>query len=315
MYRFLKVFTLLILFFSCKHTETYEGISDDEVIVAFDKVKQSSIKRDISYLPRWQDRIEFEGSYYIPLNTDKRIYSFTPDNIKYSLAGRIWLKASKQADEWEFALLTVLPNDNHNSKDSGVFLYEDWQTGAKGYEGYIGKRLLRAEVYEREMQKISGEINKKAQLSPSGVTCKLITKEVCAGYDDHYCAFTGEIVCSLTNSHGGAGDGFDGNSGGNNDNPPPVGSGGHSGGSGGGNNTPPIVVDDTDNTEGIDTTDLNEEQRQQLRETVAEAKNNCGYKALLEQMDKDGVVKLIVDPNDPSVQKAGGGGVYLGNKK
>lgn len=247
MYRFLKVLTLLILFFSCKHIETYEGTSSDELIAAFDKVKQSSIKRDISYLPRWQDRIEFEGSYYIPLNTDKKISSFTPDSVKYSLTDRIWLKASKQADEWKFALLTVLPNDNHNSKNSGVFLYEDWQTGIKGYEGYIGERLLRGEIYEREMQKISGKINKKAQLSPSGVTCQLIILEVCAGYDYNYCSHRGEVVCSLTDYHGGAGGG-DSNPypGGNTNNPPTTGGGG---GSGGGNNTPPIVVDDTPSDE------------------------------------------------------------------
>ncbi|WP_394676338.1 hypothetical protein, partial [uncultured Sphingobacterium sp.] len=154
MYRILKVFTLLILFFSCKHIETYEGSSDDEVVVAFDKVKQSSIKRDISYLPRWQERIEFEGSLFIPMSTDKKLSSYTTNNTKYSLNRRIWLKAIKYADKWTFTLVTVLPNDNRDSKNSGVFLYEDYETGGKSYEGYIGQRLLKGEVYEREIRKI-----------------------------------------------------------------------------------------------------------------------------------------------------------------
>lgn len=308
MCRFLKVFALLILFFSCKHTETYEATSGNEVIVAFDKVKQSSIKRDISYLPKWQDRIEFEGSYYIPLNTDKRIYSYTPDGVKFSLVSRIWLKANKQENTWNFTKLTVLPNDIRNSKGSGLFIYEDWQTGELSYEGYIEKRLLRAVSYEQEMEKVSGKIAKKAQNSPVGVICKVVTSEVCAGSGrDLSCSTRTETICTSTTVPGG------GNGG--NTNPPPVGSGGHGGGSGGGNNTPPIVVDDTDNTKGLDTMGLNKEQRNQLRETIEEAKTNCGYRALLEQIDKDGAIKIVVDPNDPNAQSAGGGAVYLGNKK
>jgi len=237
MYRILKVFTLLILFFSCKHIETYEGSSDDEVVFAFDKVKQSSIKRDISYLPRWQERIEFEGSLFIPMSTDKKLSSYTTNNTKYSLNRRIWLKAIKYADKWSFVLVTVLPNDNRNSKNSGVFLYEDYETGVKSYEGYIGQQLLKGEVYEREIRKINGKLDKRAQLSPVGVICRTISSEICAGSGkDEYCTYRTEVVCTSTTIPGG------GNGGNTN---PPVGSGGHGGGSGGGNNIPPIVVDDT----------------------------------------------------------------------
>lgn len=33
-------------------------------------------------MPMWQDRIEFEGNFYIPLKTDKKISSFTTDSVK-----------------------------------------------------------------------------------------------------------------------------------------------------------------------------------------------------------------------------------------
>lgn len=53
-YRFFKLFAILIFLFSCKNTETYDDITGDEIILSFDKVKKTSITRDISYLPRWQ---------------------------------------------------------------------------------------------------------------------------------------------------------------------------------------------------------------------------------------------------------------------
>ncbi|MDM1295905.1 hypothetical protein HX021_16565 [Sphingobacterium sp. N143] len=229
MYRFLKLFTLLILFFSCKHTETYEGTSDDEVTLAFDEVKQSSIKRDISYLPRWQDRIEFEGSYYIPLNTDKRIYSFTPDSVKYSLAGKIWLKANKQGDVWNFTKLTVLPNDIQNSKGSGLFIYEDWQTGALSYEGYIEDKLFSPRAYKVNLRMTA--YGKKAMNNPD-IPCQTVPYEVCSGdYPYTSCTTSYETIGNCNGGSGGGGDtGHYGGGG--------TGSGNHGGGGG---STPPII--------------------------------------------------------------------------
>ncbi|WP_333578058.1 hypothetical protein [Sphingobacterium sp.] len=233
MYRFLKVLTLLILFFSCKHTETYEGTSDDEVIVAFDKVRQSSIKRDINYLPRWQDRIEFEGSYYIPLNTDKRIYSFTPDSVKYSLVDKIWLKANKQGDVWSFTKLIVLPNDIQNSRGSGLFIYEDWQTGALSYEGYIEDKLFSPITYKVNLRMTA--YGKKAMNNPN-IPCQTVPFQVCAGIGGPYESCTTHYE-TIGNCNDGGGDtghyGGGGNSGGGNH-------------GGGGGSTPPIIPPDKD---------------------------------------------------------------------
>lgn len=239
MYRFLKVITLLILFFSCKHTETYEGTSDNEVIVAFDKVKQNSIKRDISYLPIWQDRIEFEGSYYIPLNTDKRIYSFTPDSVKYSLVGKIWLKANKQGDGWKFRILTVFPNDINNSRQSGIFMYEDWKNGRLSYDGYIENKLVNSINYETKMKSSRSSINKIAGVGPI-MDCRMVTSEVCAGSGDYEaCSTRHQMLCSRSELDGGSG-GSNGGSGGSN-----------GGGSGGNGNVPPIIPPETDKNKEI----------------------------------------------------------------
>ncbi|MDQ1150303.1 putative membrane protein YgcG [Sphingobacterium zeae] len=233
MYKFLKVFTLLILFFSCKHTETYEGTSDDEIIVAFDKARQSSIKRDINYLPRWQDRIEFEGSYYIPLNTDKRIYSFTPDSVKYSLVDKIWLKANKQGDVWSFTKLIVLPNDIQNSRGSGLFIYEDWQTGALSYEGYIEDKLFSPITYKVNLRMTA--YGKKAMNNPN-IPCQTVPFQVCAGIGGPYesCTTHYETIGNCNDGGGSTGHyGGGGNSGGGNH-------------GGGGGSTPPIIPPDKD---------------------------------------------------------------------
>lgn len=97
---------------SCQKDRHVPIISEgNEFITAFDKTEKGSIERDMSYLPRWQNRVEFDGSFYIALDFDKEIFSFTPDNIQYSFKGRIRLKAKKQYDIWDFTKLTVLPND------------------------------------------------------------------------------------------------------------------------------------------------------------------------------------------------------------
>lgn len=225
-YRFFKLFAILIFLFSCKNTETYDDITGDEIILSFDKVKKTSITRDISYLPRWQERIEFEGSFYIPLSTDKQIYSFTPDSVKYSLIDRIWLKAKKQGDVWNFTKLTVLPNDIKDSKSSGLFIYEDWKTGYLSYEGYIEDKLFSPIIYKVNIKMI--KYGKKAMNNPD-IPCQMVTYQVCAG-DYPYTSCTTRV--DLVGNCNGSGGGGSGGGGG----------GDHGGGGGGG--TPPIIPPD-----------------------------------------------------------------------
>lgn len=231
---FIAVFLSII---SCKDEHNESTSEDNGLIAAFDKVKQSSIKRDISYLPRWEDHIEFEGSFYIPLSADKRIFSFTPDSIKYSLDGRIWLKANKLADAWNFTKLTVLPNDLQDTKGSGLFLYEDWKSGALSYEGYIENKLFSPTTYEVGLRKSA--YRKKAMNNPN-IPCKTVLTEVCAGEGANMSCTT------RIDRVGNCNDGGSGNTGGG-------GSGGGNHGGGGGT-VPPIIPPGTseDDKEIID---------------------------------------------------------------
>lgn len=246
-YRFFKLLALLFLLYSCKNTETFEGKLDDEIILAFDNVKKASIKRDISYLPRWQDQIEFEGSFYIPLNTDKILSSFTSDSVKYSLNDKIWLKANKHGDNWKFKILTILPNNIDNSRQSGIFMYEDWMDGKLSYDGYIDNKLLNAVNYEKKLR-ASNSPQKVAGVG-SIMNCRMVTSEVCAGSADYeYCRTRHQMLCgkSELDPESGGGSSGGGSSGG--------GSGG--GGSGGNGNVPPLIPPATDkNQEIIDALD------------------------------------------------------------
>jgi len=222
MKRILLIIALFLSIASCKDDRHELNSEDNGLIVAFDKAKIGSIERDISYLPRWQDRIEFEGSYYIPLNTDKRIYSFTPDSVKYSLNGRIWLKAKKQDNTWNFTKLTVLPNDIQNSKGSGLFIYEDWKTGELSYEGYIENKLFSPTTYEVRLR--SSVYAKKGMKNPN-IPCKTVLTEVCAGEGANMSCTT--RIDRVGNCTAGGSDG--------------TGGGGSGGGGGGGGTVPPII--------------------------------------------------------------------------
>ncbi|MDF2517655.1 MAG: hypothetical protein K0R59_2951 [Sphingobacterium sp.] len=194
MKRFLLVIAIFLSIVSCKDDRNEPTSEENEMIAAFDKAKQSSIKRNISYLPLWQDRIEFEGNFYIPLKTDKRISSFTADSIKYSLDGKIWLKARNQGDDWKFAIITVLPDNPKLSKNSGIFLYEDWETGKFNYQGYIENKLFNPSTYIHT-------IVKTARVKKAGEpeACQTIYTEVCAGSGEYEtCTVKTTTVCDNT---------------------------------------------------------------------------------------------------------------------
>lgn len=177
-WRVLKGLCILLIVLSCKHTEIIEKSQGNEISAAFEEQKKSTLaKRDIVYSPQWQNSIDFEGATYVPLTTDKRISSFTSDNAKYSLDGNIWLKGKRNSNEWKFSIVTVLPNDVNNHKESGILLSEDWKTGKLSYKGYIGDKLFSPKNYVLKM-KSRADINLKAAGS---VQCKMLLREVCAG--------------------------------------------------------------------------------------------------------------------------------------
>ena len=234
MKRILLFITVFLSVLSCKDDHHESSSEDYDLIAAFDKVKQSSVKRDISYMPKWQERIEFEGSSYIPLKTDKRIYSYTQDSVKYSLEGKIWLKANKEGANWKFTILNILPNDPEYNKKSGIFLYEDWKTGQFSYLGYVEDRLYSPSAYNNTL-KLKGYV-KKGHIPPP---CNFIYSTVCAGEgEDQVCTTRSTMVCSDATGGGGSGTG-----GGSGD-----GSGGGNHGGGGGS-TPPIIPPNTPSKE------------------------------------------------------------------
>lgn len=229
-WRVLKGLCMLLIVLSCKHTEIIEKSQGYEISAAFEGQKKSTlVKRDIAYSPQWQNSIDFEGTTYVPLTTDKRISSFTSDNIKYSLDGNIWLKGKRNSNEWKFSIVTVLPNDVDNNKESGILLSEDWKTGKLSYKGYIGDKLFSPKNYVLKM-KSRADINLKAVGS---VQCKMLLREVCAGSgSDERCNRWFVRVCEDAEEDGNietpndeAGDG----------------GGSPGGGNSGDTNTPPII--------------------------------------------------------------------------
>lgn len=231
--KYLKWCAVLIFFISCKNTETDDHTIDDEIVLAFADAKQTSITRNISYLPTWEDRIEFEGNYYIPLKTDQKMFSFTADSIKYALDRKIWLKAGKIGQNWKFTILTVLPDDPTMNSRSGRFLYEDWETGRLNYQGYIEDRLFNPNTYIRTIE-LKGYVKKALKRPP----CQTFYFQICAGEGaSEICSTRSKVVCGEEGSGGGSGGG--GNSGG--DNGSGGSSGGSNGGSGNGTTTPPII--------------------------------------------------------------------------
>ena len=235
-----KLLAVLFFFISCKSTDTYDTSSTDDVIRAFENQKRKAIQRDISYLPEWQRKVEFEGSYYIPLKTDKRVYSFNEDNVKYSLDGKIWLKAGKQGEDWTFSILTVLPNNPSKNSESGIFLYEDWKTGKLNYQGYIENKLFNSGSYSHTVR-LKGYV-KKANIRP---TCKTVWTETCAGEgSDQVCTTKSAQVCGDDDMGGGMGGGT-GGTGGNDG----TGETGTSHGGGGGGGVPPVIPPDTPSEE------------------------------------------------------------------
>lgn len=228
----LNFFCLILFLVSCKNTEVAEISPNDEIKAAFNNLKGSTTaKRDIAYSPQWQSSVDFEGSTYIPLTTDKRIFSYTSDSVQYSLDDKIWLKAIKQDTKWRFFILTVFPDSPVDSKKSGIFLYEDWKTGQFSYEGYIEDRLYNPAAYNSTL-KLKGLV-KKSHIPPP---CKFINSTVCAGEGpDQSCTTRSTMVCSDATGGGGAGTG-----------------GGDTGGGGGGGtgpSTPPIIPEPKPPTE------------------------------------------------------------------
>lgn len=224
---------MLLIVLSCKHTEIIEKSQGNEIRVAFEEQKKSTLaKRDIAYSPQWQNSIDFEGTTYVPLTTDKRISSFTSDNIKYSLDGNIWLKGKRNSNEWKFSIVTVLPNDVDNNKESGILLSEDWKTGKLSYKGYIGDKLFSPKNYVLKM-KSRADINLKAAGS---VQCKMLLREVCAGSGrEEVCNRWFVRVCEDAEE--------DGNIETPNDEAGDGGGGSPGGGNSGDTNTPPIIKD------------------------------------------------------------------------
>lgn len=219
---FIAVFLSVI---SCKDDHNELTSEDNDLIAAFDKVKQSSITRDIIYSPQWQESLEFEGDTYIPLTTDKRISSYTSDSVQYSLDDKIWLKAIKRDEKWYFFILTVLPSDPGDNKKSGLFLYEDWKTGQLSYQGYVENKLYSPRDYNNSL-KLKGYVKKGHILPP----CQFVYSTVCAGSgEDQVCTTRSTMVCSDGSIGGGSGGG--GGSGDGGGTPPP----------GGGPATPPVI--------------------------------------------------------------------------
>src|SRR5690606_7208253 len=139
------------------------------------------------------------------------------DSVKYSLVGKIWLKANKQGDVWRFTKLIVLPNDIQNSRGSGLFIYEDWQTGALSYEGYIEDKLFSPITYKVNLKMTA--YGKKAMNNPN-IPCQTVPFQVCAGDYPYTSCTTHYETIGNCNDGGGGGDtghyGGGGNSGGGN---------------------------------------------------------------------------------------------------
>ena len=239
--KILKILCILLVVLSCKNTEMFEDSQKNEMIAAFKRLQDETlVDRDIIYFPQWQNSLEFKGITYIPLTTDKRISSFTPDGLKYSLDGRLWLAVNKYKDNWNFSILKVLPNDPHKAKQLGIFVYEDWKTGGLSYDGYIKTKLFSSANYERRVTSVEDTIRKRAGAGIPVLNCRAVNYEVCAGNGgEERCTIRHDVVCTKEELVTDPDTGGDGGGGG----------GGSSGGSDNGTDIPPIVKEDEEEKE------------------------------------------------------------------
>lgn len=224
--KILSFLCVLFFMFSCRNTEVFEGSGKNQIQLAFEQQQNRlAIKREITYFPQWEKSFDFNGNTYIPLMIDKRVSSFTEDGIKYSLDDKIWLQANKVSDDWQFVIVTVLPEDINHMRQSGILLYENWNTGKLSYDGYIENRLLSSAQYERKI-KTKASNSKKGSIPV--LKCRPILSEVCAGSgNDESCSVRENIVCStelvsapIDNTGAGGGGGRGGGTG--TGTPPPI---------------------------------------------------------------------------------------------